>query len=74
MKIKMLVLAGCLSMPFQMVSADIAADFESGMSISSILTKSVSEGVSIEAAVAKMVALHPEVVTLVVKAAVTASP
>ena len=78
MKIKIMALAACLSIPFQMVSADSAsdidADYESGMSISSILTKTISEGMSVEAAVSTMVSLHPEFVTLVVKAAITTSP
>lgn len=74
MKIKMLALVACLVMPFQLVTADIAADFKAGMPMDQVMTKAVKDGMSIEDAVAEMITIHPELVGLIVTEAVKRYP
>jgi len=74
MKIKMLALVACLFMPFQMATADIAADFKAGMPMDQVMTKAVKDGISIEDAVAKMITVHPELTGLIVTEAVKRYP
>ena len=74
MKIKMLALVACLFMPFQMATADIAADFKAGMPMDQVMTKAVKDGMSIEDAVAEMITIHPELVGLIVTEAVKRYP
>lgn len=74
MRIKALALTACLLMPFQMTTANIADDFAAGMSLDVVMVRAIGEGMSIENAVAGMVALHPEIVELIIKDAVKLSP
>ena len=74
MKIKMLALVACLFMPFQLATADIAADFKSGMPMDQIMTMAVKDGMSIEDAVAEMITVHPELTGLIVTEAVKRYP
>ena len=74
MKLKMLALVFCLFMPFQFASADIAADFKAGMNITTVMIKALTEGMKIEDIVTDMITEYPEMVTLIVRAAVRASP
>ena len=75
MKIKMLALVACLFMPFQMATADIAADFKAGMPMEKVMTKAVDKnGMSIEDAVAEMITEHPELSGLIVTEAVKRYP
>ena len=74
MKIKTLALAACLSMPLQLVNADIAADFKAGMDAKDVIAKAVAEGMSIAEAVAAAVAANPKAAEAIVAAAVAANP
>ena len=74
MKVKMLALVACLVMPFQLATADIAADFKAGMPMDKVMTKAVKDGMSIEDAVAEMITIHPELVGLIVAEAVKKYP
>ena len=74
MKIKTLAFVACLVVPFQLTTADVAADFKAGMPMDQIMTKAVKDGMSIEDAVAEMITVHPELAGLIVTAAVKRYP
>lgn len=74
MKIKFLALIACLLLPFQLVTADIAADFKAGMSATKVLANAVAKGMSVEDAVTQMVETQPKRVALIIAAAIKASP
>ena len=73
-KIKVLAFTVCLLIPFQWATADIAADFRAGMNIRTVMVKAITEGMVIDDIVSDMVNQYPAMVTLIVRAAVTASP
>ena len=74
MKIKLLAIVASLLLPFQLATADIAADFKAKMSVANVLKKAMDGGMSVEDAVTKMVTLKPKMAAQIVDAAVKASP
>lgn len=74
MKIKIFTLIALLSMPFHLVSADIAADFKAGLTIAQIMDNALAEGQSIDEAVAEMVAEKPEMAGIITRTAINKSP
>jgi len=74
MRIKILALSACLMLPFQMATADIAADFKAGLKIPVVMSNAITTGMSIEESVTKMIEANPKAVLLIVKAAIEASP
>ena len=74
MKVKLLAFIACLVMPFQLASADIKADFESGLDSDKVLANAMANGMSVADAVSQMVSLQPKRLALIIAAAVKASP
>ena len=73
MKIKIFTLIALLSMPFHLVSADIAADFKAGLTIAQIMDNALAGGQSIDEAVGEMVAEKPEMAGIITRTAINKS-
>ncbi|MCK4865527.1 MAG: hypothetical protein KAT06_08855 [Gammaproteobacteria bacterium] len=74
MNVKLLALIACLVVPFQWVSADIAADFKAELTTEKVLANAMAGGMSIKDAVSEMVTLKPKRVVLIIAAALKVSP